>query len=77
LEDAPVTPIAITAVLLAALTPTPQLLHEPPEKPAVVFDPLVIVVTVVAEGPAMISTLAVFSVQITSPVDELAAQEFT
>jgi hypothetical protein len=69
--------MAITAVLFAALTPIPQFWHEPPEKPAVVLDPLVSVVTVVDEGPAMISTLALFSVQITSPVDEFAAQEFT
>jgi hypothetical protein len=66
--------MAITAVLLTAFTPTPQLLQEPPEKLAKALLPLV---TCVAVVPLIKSTVFEFSVQTTSPVTEFAAQELT
>ena len=54
--------------------PTPQFWQVPPLKIARLLDELVIVVNVV---PLIRSTFVVFSVQTTSEVDELAAQEFT
>jgi hypothetical protein len=66
--------MAITAVLFAALMPTPQFSHSPPVKLASVLDPLV---TVVSTDPLMRSTLVLFSVQTTSPVTEFPAHEFT
>jgi len=73
-ELPPKRPMPITAVLLDALMPTPQFWQEPPEKPAVALDPLVIVVS---EDPLMMSTLVLFSVHTTSPVVEFEAQELT
>jgi len=66
--------MAITAVLFAALMPTPQFSHTPPEKLASELLPLVRVVRV---DPVIKSTLLLFSVQTTSPVTELEAHEFT
>jgi hypothetical protein len=69
--------MAITAVLFAALMPTPQFMQSPPVKSAYALDPLVMVLKDPTEVWLMRSTLMLFSVQTTSPVTEFAAHEFT